>query len=85
MRHDPVEELVCGAKLLGPQQRSWIPESYLVKRATESCQLNNPVGQAVRSESIFMVPARYADQLVGIALFDNSTAARTQVIRPPEP
>ena len=35
-------------------------------------------------ESIFMVPARYADQLVGIALTGDSSAARTPVIRPPE-
>jgi hypothetical protein len=84
VRHNPAEEFVCGTKLLGPRQRSWIPEPYLVKRVTESCQLHNPVGQAVRSESIFMVPARYADQLIGIAFFDNSTAARTQVIRPAE-
>jgi hypothetical protein len=83
VRHDPAKEFLCGTQLLGPQRRTWIPESYVVKRAIERCQPDNPVGQAVRSESIFMVPARYADQLVGIALFDNSTAARTPVLTPP--
>jgi hypothetical protein len=30
-----------------------------------------------------MVPARYADQIGGIALSDSSTAARVPVITPP--
>jgi hypothetical protein len=31
-----------------------------------------------------MVPARYTDQLIGIALNDASSAARTPVVTPPQ-
>jgi hypothetical protein len=88
-RHDPAKEFLCGAQLIGPEWRLWSTTSALTKgvmpkRAIQSCPLDLPVGQPVRFESIFMVPARYADQLVGIALTDDSSAARTPVIRPPE-
>jgi hypothetical protein len=84
VQHDPAEKLFCGStRLLGPQGRLWNPELFRVQRAIEDCKPNHPVGQVVRYESIFMVPARYADQLIGIALEDRSTAARTHVIRPP--
>jgi hypothetical protein len=83
VQHDPAEKLSCSStRLLGPQGRLWNAELFRVQRAMEDCKPNHPVGQAVRYESIFMVPARYADQLIGIALEDRSTAARTQVIRP---
>ena len=83
VRHDPAKEFNCGARLLGPEQRLWsTTASVRTKRAMESCPLDLPVGQSVRFESIFMVPARYADQLLGIALTDHSSAARTPVIRP---
>jgi hypothetical protein len=83
-QHDPADKLSCGStRLLGPQGRLWNPELFRVQRTMQECQSSQPVGQAVRYESIFMVPARYADQLIGIALEDRSTAARTQVIRPP--
>jgi hypothetical protein len=83
VQHGPAEKLSCSStRLLGPQGRLWDPELFRVQRAMEDCKPNHPVGQAVRYESIFMVPARYADQLIGIALEDRSTAARTQVIRP---
>jgi hypothetical protein len=83
VQHDPAEKLSCGStRLLGPQGRLWNAELFRVQRAMGDCKPNHPVGQAVRYESIFMVPARYADQLIGIALEDRSTAARTQVIRP---
>jgi hypothetical protein len=83
VQHDPAEKFSCGStRLLGPQGRLWDPELFRVQRALE-CKPENPVGQAVRYESIFMVPARYADQLIGVALEDRSTAARTQVIKPP--
>jgi hypothetical protein len=83
VRHDPAKKFNCGPRLLGPEQRLWsTAASGGAKRAMESCPLDLAVGQPVRFESIFMVPARYADQLVGIALIDYSTAARTPVIRP---
>jgi len=88
-RHDPAKEFLCGTQLIGPERRLWsttsaLTEGAMPKRAIQSCPLDLPVGQPVQFESIFMVPARYADQLVGIALTDDSSAARTPVIRPPE-
>jgi len=50
-----------------------------------SVELDLSVDQSVRFEALFLVPARYANQLLGIALRDDSTAARTTVIRPPAP
>jgi hypothetical protein len=54
-----------------------------VQRSTPSCPLDLSVDQSVRFEALFLVPARYANQLLGIALRDDSSAARTTVIRPP--
>jgi len=82
VRHDPTKEFLCGTELIGPEQRLWSTASGRVTRSTPSCPLDLSVGQPVRFESIFMVPARYVDQLSGIALRDDSTAARTPVIRP---
>jgi hypothetical protein len=82
-RHDPAKEFPCGAELLGPEGRRWKESLPKVKRAVSWCQLQNPVGQLVQFESVFVVPARYADQLIGVALLDLSTAARTSVLTPP--
>jgi hypothetical protein len=84
VRHNPAKEFLCGAELIGPEWRQWPTASVQVQRAAQSCPLDLAVGEHVRFESIFMVPARYADQLSGIALRDDSSAARTPVIRPPE-
>lgn len=85
VRHDPAKEFFCEAQLLGPERRLWSTASVRVKRSTQDCNRDLAVGQPVRSESIFMVPARYADQLSGLALIDSSSAARTPVITPPQP
>jgi hypothetical protein len=83
VRHDPTKDFFCDTRLLGPEQRLWSTASLLqVSRAMPSCKSDLVVGQPTRFESIFMVPARYADQLSGIALMDGSSAARTPVIRP---
>ena len=84
VRHDPAKEFLCGNQLIGPEWRQWPTASVQVQRSTPSCPLDLAIGEPVRFESIFMVPARYADQLSGIALRDDSSAARTAVIRPPE-
>jgi hypothetical protein len=83
VRRDPTKQFFCQFDLIGPQRRLWPSTSVFVTRSTPGCELDMPVGQPVRFELIFTVPARYADQLSGIALTDNSTAARTPVIRPP--
>ena len=84
VRHDPAKEFLCGSELIGPEWRQWPTASVQVQRATPFCPLDLAVEAPVRFESIFMVPTRYADQLSGIALRDDSSAARTPVIRPPE-
>lgn len=84
VRHDPAKEFLCGNELIGHEWRQWPTASVQVQRSTPSCPLDLAIGEPVRFESIFMVPARYADQLSGIALRDDSSAARTAVIRPPE-
>jgi hypothetical protein len=81
--HDPAKEYYCGAQLIGPERRLWSTSSSPTKRAMQSCPLDLVVGQPVRFEAIYMVPARYADQISGIALSDSSTAARVPVITPP--
>jgi hypothetical protein len=82
LRHDSGKTFYCDIKVLGPQGRVWPEAAFQVQRATSDCDIDNPVGQPVRVESVFMVPARYVDQLMGIALEDGSTPARTPVIRP---
>jgi hypothetical protein len=83
VRHDPAKEFLCGTELIGPERRLWSTASVRVKRSMPSCPLDLSVGPPVRFESIFIVPTRYADQLSGIALRDDSSAARTPVLRPP--
>jgi hypothetical protein len=88
LRHDPGKEFFCETELIGPEWRHWSTASLFtasagVQRETPACSLDLAVGQPMRFESIFTVPARYADQLSGIALEDDSTAARTPVITPP--
>jgi hypothetical protein len=84
VQHDSTKDFLCDTRLLGPEQRLWPKASLLrVSRALPYCDSDLTVGEHTsRFESIFMVPARYADQLSGIALMDTSSAARTPVIRP---
>jgi hypothetical protein len=84
VRHDSERRFYCNIELLGPERRVWRPE-ISIGRSTPACDRDSPVGQAIRFEVVYMVPARYADQLIGIALQDVSTPARTAVLRPPLP
>jgi hypothetical protein len=83
VRHDASQDFLCDTQLMGPQRRLWTPATAEVTRATPSCSPDDlVVGRPLRFESIFMVPVRFADQLAGVALPDNSTAARTPVVTP---
>lgn len=82
VRHDSARKFSCDIELLGPEGRLWSPD-IPIGRSTPGCDLDGPLGQVIRFEVIYMVPARYADQLMGIALEDKSTPARTPVLRPP--
>lgn len=75
---------LCGVDLLGPGGRVWTPTSLEVQRAVPTCSgADVAVGQWRRFESVFLVPERYADQLVGAALTDSSGPDRSAVLRPP--
>lgn len=82
VRHDSEKQFYCAVELRGPHRRLWPEAAYRVTRSTPRCDPDTPVGHPVRFESVFMVPARYADRLLGIALDDPSSPARTLVITP---
>ena len=69
---------------MGPGGVRWEPADVYIERSVPRCDSSElGVDRPHRFEALYMVPRRYADQLIGIALPDNSTADRTPVIRPP--
>lgn len=80
-----VEFVNCsGADLLGPDGRRWESISTDVLRQVPYCDSSNVVvGQPYRFETVYLVPLRYVDNVVGVALVDVSTPRRTPVLRPP--
>jgi hypothetical protein len=86
VRHDPGKTFYCDTELLGPQRRLWARAATGAGRAIPGCLPDDfAVDRLVRFEAVFLVPIRYADQLAGVALVDDSTAARTPVITPATP
>jgi len=86
VRHDPGKTFYCDTELLGPQRRLWARAATGAGRAIPGCLPDDfAVHRLVRFEAVFLVPIRYADQLAGVALVDDSTAARTPVITPATP
>jgi hypothetical protein len=83
VRHRQSDVSLCGAELLGPQQRLWPLGMTPPNRSLPDCYAELVVGRPGRVELIFMVPGRYADQLSGISLMDESSAARIPVVTPP--
>jgi hypothetical protein len=84
VRHDETKKFLCLTEVVGPEGLRWEPADVYIERSVPRCDSSElPVDQPHRFEALYMVPRRYADQLVGIALPDNSTADRTPVIRPP--
>ena len=71
--------------LLGSGGRRW--ESTFASSATlqpDFCRFDDVVlGRPYRYSVLYPVPTRDVDRLVGLALLDDSSAARTQVLRPP--
>jgi hypothetical protein len=77
-------KLLCTFELIGPAGRAWENQGFLFDRSMPSCTLSEfPPGTPVRFEEVFLVPERFADQLVGVALVDHSVARRTPVVVPP--
>jgi hypothetical protein len=82
----PAELVSCTADLLGPDQRLWERDvlGVQVQRPTPTCDSGDVVvGRPYRFEAVYVIPARFADRLAGVALTDHSTAGRTQVLQPP--
>jgi hypothetical protein len=76
-------EFLCTVELLGPDGRRWDNQTN-VTRALPYCasDLVKP-GPPVRFEAIFLVPERFAGQIVGVALLDPTVADRVDVVTPP--
>ena len=75
---------LCAAELLGPGGRRWTPSGAEVERRVSYCRTDEiRPGQPYRFESVYTVPDRYADQLLGLALIDSTSTARAPVLTPP--
>lgn len=84
VRHDEANQFLCLTEVVGPGGVRWEPADVYIERSVPRCDSSElGVDRPHRFEALYMVPRRYADQLIGIALPDNSTADRTPVIRPP--
>jgi hypothetical protein len=77
-------KLLCTFELIGPEGRAWEQQDFLFNRAMPSCAVSEFRPETpVRFEEVFLVPERFADQLVGVALVDHSVTRRTPVVVPP--
>lgn len=75
---------LCAVDLLGTGGRVWSASLLQVQRAVSSCRDDEvATGRPYRFESVFLVPGRDADALVGVALTDHSGGRRSPVLRPP--
>lgn len=75
-------EFYCTLELVGPDGRRWDKQSN-VGRTLPSCSHEEiRSGGPVRFETVFLVPERFADQLVGVALMDPAVPDRVPVITP---
>lgn len=74
----------CEVTLVGPDQRQWTAESAPVSRTNPRYCADDAVvaGQPLRLEALFVVPSRYVDQLVGVAVPDPTTSDPARVLRP---
>jgi hypothetical protein len=74
----------CDLRLVGPDRRLWQAEALLVRRTLPSSCSDDEVtpGRPATIEVDFAVPERFAGEIVGVAVLDPASAARTQVLRP---
>ncbi len=75
-------KIPCTFEVVGPGGRAWQQQSLLTKRTISSCVSAEFGPTPVRVEEIFLVPERFADQLVGVALLDHGVTERSPVVRP---
>ena len=77
------QEFYCTLDMLGPDGRRWEAESE-VNRLRPSCiSRDKTPDRPAEFESIFLVPERFATQIVGVALRDSTVPDRVPVITPP--
>lgn len=75
-------EFYCTLELAGAQGQRWTVQTQ-VNRTVPWCGKNELApGATQRFEMIFLVPERYADQVVGVAVLDSSSTDPVPVIRP---
>jgi hypothetical protein len=75
-------EFYCSLELLGPEGRRWEPTgNYTRTMPLCSTDLVKP-GPPVRFETIFQVPERYLDGIIGVALLDPRTPDPVDVVTP---
>jgi hypothetical protein len=73
----------CTLELVGPDGRRWKTEGE-VNRTRRYCSSDDITpDRPAEFESIFLVPARFADQIAGVALMDPTVPDRVPVITPP--
>ena len=83
VRRPDAREFYCTLELVGPDGRRWDKQSNIT-RTLPWCDSKEIVpGRTVRFETIFLVPERFADQLVGVAVLNPATPDRVPVITPP--
>jgi hypothetical protein len=76
-------EFYCTLELLGPEGRRWEDVSEVNRHRPSCISRDTTPNRPAEFESIFMIPERYADQIVGMALMDPTTPDRVPVIIPP--
>ncbi|QGN34511.1 hypothetical protein [Microlunatus sp. Gsoil 973] len=77
---------VCSVELVGSSKRTWEAQtSFFDRELPQYCgDFDHPVtpGKPWRFEQVFLVPAKLADQLYGIAAPDRSSPAPVPVLTP---
>ena len=76
-------EFYCTLDLLGPDGRRWKAESEVNRFRPGCISREKTPDRPAEFESIFLVPERFADQIVGVALMDPTVPDRVPVITPP--
>jgi hypothetical protein len=76
-------EFYCTLELVGPDGRRWKSASEVDRHRPSCISLDFTPNRPTEFESIFMIPERFADQIVGVALMDPTVPDRVPVITPP--
>ena len=85
VRRSADPDLFCSFAILGPERRTWEPNTDYVSRDLNSrCPLEEmTIGQPWPVEVIFQVPESYVGELAGLAVNDPVSRAVRPVLTPP--